>query len=93
MVARRAHNPKVVSSNLAPATNEVGHLANELGVLLCARCREGAITHCEQAMRHARAWWRMHRSAAFSAVVCALSCSLDMFARGLLKTFSGEQGP
>ena len=80
-------------ANLAPATNEVGHLANGLGAFLFARCPEGAITYREQALRHARTWWRMHRNAAFSVVVCALPCSLDMFAGGLLKTFSGERAP
>ncbi len=76
----------------APATNEVGHLAETLGAFLFARCPEGTITYREQALRHARTWWRMHRNAAFSVVVCALPCSLDMFAGGL-ETFSGERGP
>ena len=42
-VTATAHNPKVVGSNPAPATKEVGHLAKTLGAFLFARCPQGAM--------------------------------------------------
>jgi hypothetical protein len=41
MVARRAHNPKVVGSNPAPATNSL--LAESKQLMRLTRTRDGAV--------------------------------------------------
>ena len=52
LVARRAHNPKVVSSSLAPATKEKLRFNHELELFLCGKVNEdGFLENINRAVR------------------------------------------
>ena len=45
LVARRAHNPKVVGSNPAPATTKCSEISQNAFFVVCIRYEEGAAAH------------------------------------------------